>query len=88
MMYEHITNSSKTIDDYQYNRLPYAEKRQWRRKYEEEDVKDSIIDTAIDVGIGLAVSSLFNDSPSINDSPSFGGFDGGDFGGGGASGDF
>ena len=48
-------------------------------------------DTAIDVGITIAINSLFNDSSS-NDSSSntssFEGGSGGDFGGGGSSGDF
>lgn len=55
-----------------------------------EDARSyDVVDAAIDIGIGLAIASLFDDTPSIVDT----GLDifdggGGDFGGGGASGDW
>lgn len=52
------------------------------------DLVDELIDTAFNVGVGMAIGSLFNrdDTPSAPDpTPSFDG-GGGSFGGGGASG--
>lgn len=54
---------------------------------------NNIIDTAIDIGISIAIGSLSdsdNSSSSSNSDSglSFDGFDGGSFGGGGASDDY
>lgn len=83
-----------------YDTLDWVEKSNFKQILEENEEVPSdddinLIDTALDVvSIGLSVSSIFadlnssNNNSSSNDSPSFGGFDGRDFGGGGAGGDF
>jgi uncharacterized membrane protein YgcG len=56
----------------------------------EEDDDNSILSTAIDSGISLSIADTDFDTPSsdTDTSSDFSGFDGGDSGGGGASGDF
>ena len=94
-MYIHKTNYSE-ISDSTYYQLDYNEKQNYRKK-EESSSSNDIIDTVVDIGIGLAISSIFDDSSSSssldyssNDSSSGfdGGFGGGDFSGGGAGGDW
>ncbi len=93
-------HKGETISLSQLGNLPAEERAYFRRAGSSEpavqvdDDSDSILDTAIDIGIGLGISSLMgsdsdHDPGSSSDSgSSFDGFDGGDFGGGGASGDF
>lgn len=83
--------AGETISYSEYNFLNLKDRAYFRQ--EEEDAIDTIVDTALDVGLGIVIGSMLSggdDSsssmPSSDDS--FGGFDGGDFGGGGASGDF
>lgn len=59
--------------------------------YEDDSLVDAVIDTAINIGIGLAINSLFDNSSdgggtSTDSGNSFDGFGGGSFGGGGADG--
>jgi hypothetical protein len=56
----------------------------------EEDDDNSILSTAVDSGISLSIADTDFDTPSsdTDTSSDFSGFDGGDSGGGGASGDF
>jgi len=54
---------------------------------------NDIIDTAIDIGLTMAIGSLFDSDDSSSNSSSgsdssFDGFDGGSFGGGGSSSDY
>lgn len=54
---------------------------------EDNNSSDSLLETVTEIGIGLALGSLFDSdsSSSSSDSSSFDGFDGGSFGGGGSS---
>lgn len=90
-------HKGETISLSQLSDLPAEERAYFRRTGSSELSRDSddepgILDTALDIGIGIGLSSLFNsdsDSSGSSDSgSSFDGFGGGDFGGGGASDDF
>jgi len=84
--------TGETIPYSEYNFLNLKDRGNFRQ--EEEDIVDTIVDTALDVGLGMVLGSMLNSDNNDNSSPltsnddSFGVFDGGDFGGGGASSDF
>lgn len=87
MNWKHKYNGN-IINNTCYNRLLYTEKLH----YKEVGEKPShLVDNIVD---GIAIFSLVSDifsnssSSSSDNSSNFGGFGGGDFSGGGASGDF
>ncbi|MFA9239440.1 MAG: hypothetical protein ACEQSQ_06065 [Candidatus Paceibacteria bacterium] len=75
------------IDEYEFNDLDIED----QSNFEEEEEEISIIPNVVDLGLSL-LSTLDLGSSQSNDSQpnnsNFGGFEGGDFGGGGSSGDF
>lgn len=91
---------NQVITHSEYMTLGYIERDHFIGTYESETARSrssdntDIVDDVVGLGIGLAIGSMFdNDSSSSSDSSSdsgssFDGFDGGSFGGGGASGDF
>jgi len=89
-MYIHKRNNTR-ITDSQYNSLSYMDKEHYRKDYSSSD---DIVNTVVNIGIGLAIGSIFDSdssssSSSSNDSSSFDGFGGGgEFGGGGADTDW
>lgn len=65
-----------------------------RRRRSDDEVSrqqsPDLLDTAINIGIGVAINSIFSSDDSSSSSSSSGSFSGGggDFGGGGSSGDY
>lgn len=95
----HGTN--EIISEECYNRLPYCKRVKFARvdsgtithHYNNDDDDNS--NMLLGVASAMVIGSLIDDSYSYNDSSSFtdsndsfGGFDGGDFGGGGAGSDW
>lgn len=78
----------QVIDSYEYSSLDVYDRYKFQEIIEEER---DIVDDIVDIGLGVAISSLFsssstpdNSSSSSNNSSDWD-FGGGDFGGGGAS---
>jgi len=69
-MYIHKRHRTR-ISDSQYNILPYFEKDEY---YREESSSEDIVDTIVDVGIGMAIgygiSEIFGNDSSSSDSSS------------------
>ena len=86
MHYKH-KRTGAIIDYKQYQLL-----RSWELDDYDPIRERTIVDTAIDIGVGMILGDmLFGDSPSIDNTPdssSLDGFGGGDFGGSGTGGDW
>lgn len=98
-MYRHI-RTGQLITSVNYRNLSYSE----QRNYQPDGTSSNrdIVDTIVDVGVGMAIESVLGsifdddsssssnyDSSSSNDSSRFDdGFGGGDYSGGGSSGEW
>jgi len=100
-MYIHKKTGVKITDHQYLYDLDSYEQMDYIRSVESESKTSSnrdIVDTIVDVGLGIAISSLFDNDSSSSSSSDFGssndlsgfdgGFGGGDFSGGGSGGDW
>lgn len=90
MKYKH-TITGEVISSYEYGKLSYQAQKNYKKVDDEESTTGSNDDFNSNLLANAAIVSsvLTDNSPSVDvPSSDFGGFSGGDCGGGGATGDF
>jgi len=80
-------NYRHRITDKVITQAQYAKVRSWDQNDWEPIHEHTIVDTIVDVGVGMVLGDMLfggNSTPDISSSDSFDGFGGGEFGGGGS----